>query len=699
MKTSHRLTILTLGLALAASQGHALTRNLEWLDHGLVAVNTSGSDVFLSWRLLGTEWKTASFNVYRDGVKIATIPSTGATNYTDKSGSATAKYSVRTVLSGVEQAVDTAVTPWKHQWLSIPTTPPDSALSSGDTAYHTYTAGDASAGDVDGDGEYELIVKWDPSNAKDNSQSGHTGNVYLDAYKLSGKRLWRIDLGPNIRAGAHYTQFQVYDFDGDGKAELICKTAPGTKDASGAYLTTGTAAGADNSKDYRNSSGYILTGPEWLTLFDGATGKELNTVDYLPGRGTVSAWGDGYGNRVDRFLAYTAWLDGIHPSAVFQRGYYTRTALTAWDVVNKKLVKKWAYDRPLPSGEGGQGNHNGSVGDVTGTGKDVIMLGSSAINSDGTLLWDNKWGHGDAMHLGTMDPSLGGRQIWSVKEDSMGSALVDAKTGKTLWSVLATSDVGRGMAADIDSTHAGYEVWSAGMTGVYDIKGKQISTVTPTDNFRLYWDGGLYDNILDGTKLDKWTGSTTSRLFTFYNYPAGNGVAPNNGTKSTPCLAADILGDWREEVIYRTAKNDSLIIFTSVMPTGHRMYTPMHDPQYRASIAWQNNAYNQPPHLSFLLSDTAHWPTPDIKLIGQPATILPVGLEGQATHLGKVRSQATVQLMGQGSASLPADFDLRAGVLELRDLRGRLAARVVPVDGSFAVPTGLPRGVYLLRTP
>ena len=702
MKKIYKTFVVAMALAGAVATT-AATRNLEWLDRGLVAVNTGGSNVYLSWRLLATEWKTASFNIYRDGAKIATVPATGATNYSDNSGSATAKYSVRAVVGGVEESAGTPVTPWKNQWLSIPFQAPAGGTTKAGIAY-SYIPSDASVADLDGDGRYEVVVKLDAVKSgtdtglgQDNSQPGYTPPVVLQAYTLDGKLLWSIDLGINIRMGAHYTQFQVYDYDGDGKAELIVKTAPGTKDGTGAYLSTGSAAGADNTKDYRNSSGYILSGPEWLTLFDGATGKELNTVDYLPGRGTVSAWGDSYGNRVDRFLAYTAWLDGVHPSAVFQRGYYTRTALTAWDVSNKKLVKKWAYDRPLPSGDKGQGNHNGTVASVSGDGKDEIFLGSSAVASDGTLFWDNQWGHGDAMHLGAMDPDLGGKQIWAVKEDSMASVLCDAKTGKTLWSIPATSDVGRGMAADIDSVHKGYEVWSSATSGVYDIKGKKISSNLPSDNFRIYWDGDLYDEVLDGTKLDKWNGNGTTRLFTFYNYPAGDGVATNNGTKSTPCLVADIFGDWREEVVYRTARNDSLIIFTTTIPTTHRMYTPMHDPEYRAAIAWQNGAYNQPPHLSFLLSDTVHWPTPDVNLIGKPA-ISPVEISASSGRLAALSSQSMFQFVGQNSIALPQGMDERTGLFEVRDLRGRLCAKVALQEGRLVLPAGMVHGIYLLRT-
>jgi len=614
----HRTALRTLLVALLGCSGLSMAaRNMEWLDRGLTAVNTGGTNVYLSWRLLGTEWKTASFNIYRDGTKIATTAVGAATNYVDASGSATAKYTVRAVIGGTEQVADAAVTPRTKPWLSIPLKVPGTG----------YMPNDASAGDLDGDGQYEIILKWDPSNSKDNSQSGATGNVFLDAYKLNGTRLWRIDLGQNIRAGAHYTQFQVADYDGDGKAELIVKTAPGTKDGTGAYLSKGAAAGAANTTDYANSSGYVLSGDEYLTVFNGKTGAEMATVDYVPARGTVSSWGDSYGNRVDRFLAATAYLgNGTKPSAVFQRGYYTRMAITAWDWNGTTLSQRWAYDaKTSGSGGYGQGNHNLSVGDVDGDGYDEIIEGASAINHDGTFMYRTGYGHGDAMHLGKMDPDNSDLLVWEVHEETgsaYGYELHNARTGTVIWGAKTGTDNGRGMAADIDASSPGYEMWSYGADGIWSVKGKQLSTSRPSLNFRMYWDGDLQDELLDGTKLDKWNGSGTTRLESFYNYPnTTNPVVSNNTTKATPCLVADLFGDWREEVVFGTTNADSLLIFTTTIPTGHRMYTLMHDPVYRDAVAWQNSAYNQPPHLGFLLSDTAKWPTPSIALVNAPALV------------------------------------------------------------------------------
>ena len=243
---------------------------------------------------------------------------------------------------------------------------------------YAYYPNDMSVGDVDGDGQYELFLKWESTHAQDNSYSkGHTGNTYIDCYKLDGTRLWRIDLGKNIRAGAHYTQFMVYDFDGDGKAEMMCKTATGTKDGQGNYVnqaaTDATIKGHDNTKDYRNSSGQILSGPEYLTVFDGLTGRAIHTTWYLPGRagtgktlpsgggateggselGKVSVfpsgfWGDNYGGRSERFLGAVAYVNGANEKfcGIFCRGYYTQAYVWAVSFDGTRLHTEWLHASP-----------------------------------------------------------------------------------------------------------------------------------------------------------------------------------------------------------------------------------------------------------------------------------------------------------------------------------------------------------------
>jgi hypothetical protein len=595
-------------------------RNMENLDRGLVAVKV-GSGVYVGWRVLGTDAASTGFNVYRDGVKVNSAVVTGATNLVDAAGTISSTYTVKAVVGGVEQAMGGTASVWAAQGKAIPLKRPAGGTTPDNVAY-TYTPNDMATGDLDGDGQWELVVKWDPSNSKDNSQNGYTGNVFIDAYELNGTRLWRIDLGVNIRAGAHYTQMLVGDYDSDGKAEIALKTAPGTKDGTGAYLGLGSAAGAAHTTDYRNSKGYILSGAEFLTVFNGLTGKEMATINYVPARGTVSSWGDSYGNRVDRFLATNAYLDGTKPSMVFQRGYYTRMAVAAFDWNGTTLSQRWSYNSAT-SGSGcyGQGHHNLSSADVDSDGKDEIIEGSCAINDDGTFMYRTGLGHGDAMHVGDLLPSRAGLEVFTVHEETSaayGYEMHDAATGAHIWGVKTGTDNGRGLAADIDSNYAGYEAWSFGSSNVFTSQGVATSNGRPSINFRIYWDGDLQDEILDGTKLDDWTGSGTNRLMSFYNYPTtSNGAVANNTTKATPGLVADLLGDWREEAIFPMSSGDSLVIFTTTTPTTHRLYTLMHDPVYRNAISWQNTAYNQPPHLGFFLGNgVAKAPVPNIKLVG-----------------------------------------------------------------------------------
>lgn len=638
MKKTTLIFVLTVLIALLSTTLNSATRQMEYLNRGLVAVKISGG-VYLSWRFLGTDNPATGFNIYRNNTLITATPITTTTNYTDPSGTSSSNYQVLPVLNGVEDTIAVkTVTPWAAQYKSIQLNRPPSGItlpnkygSTGKTATGTYPNGqpygyspnDCSVGDVDGDGEYEIIVKWDPSNSQDNSYYGITGNVYLDAYKLDGTQLWRIDLGKNIRAGAHYTQFLVYDFDGDGLAEVICKTAPGTIDGTGNYVIMNN----DNpTADYRSLDvtqitgskmlGTVLNGPEYLTLFDGKTGEELNTIAYNPPRGSLSSWGDSYGNRSDRFLACVAYLDGVHPSVVMCRGYYAKTTLAAYDVQDKKLVQRWFYDSGTTAGVGayGQGNHNLSVADVDADGKDEIIYGACTIDDNGTLLYRTGLGHGDAMHVSDMDPDNPGLEVWVVHEETSaayGYELHDAKTGTILWGTNTASDNGRGMAGDIDARYPGFEMWSSAGSGVYSCKGIKISNSKPSTNFRVYWDGDLQDELLDGVKITKWTGNGTSTLLT------GSGVSSCNSTKATPNLSADILGDWREEVIlWETSDSSKIRIYTTIEPTTHRLFTPMHDPVYRLGIAWQNVAYNQPPHLGLYIGDgLANVTQPDIEMI------------------------------------------------------------------------------------
>lgn len=653
-------------LLLYAPHLFSATKQMEYLDRGVVAVKVN-KGVFLSWRFLGTDAAATGFNIYRDGTKVNASPITTKTNYVDANGTTTSKYVVKTVVNGKETEASTAVTPWAEQYKTLTLKRPGSS----------YTPNDMSVGDVDGDGQYELFVKWNPDNAKDNSQSGVTDKVYIDCYRMDGTYLWRIDLGINIRAGAHYTQFQVYDYDGDGKCEMVCKTAPGTKDGKGKYVLMGT----DNATaDYRNSSGYILSGPEYLTIFEGATGAEINTVAYNPGRGNVtnkSTWGDTYGNRCDRFLACTAYLDGVHPSIVMCRGYYTQSNLTAYDFDGKKLTQRWEH-HSTKSGEGayGEGYHNLSAADVDGDGKDEIIYGSACIDDDGSLYYRTGFGHGDAMHVSDMDPDRDGLEGWFVHEEGdakYSHEFRDLKTGKVIFGLAGTGkDNGRGLAADIDASHKGFECWSSQGAGTYDCKGNVISTNKPSVNFRVYWDGDLQDELLDGTKCDKWTGNGTTRLITFKGSSC-------NGTKNTPCLSGDIIGDWREEVILQDG--DKLYIYTTTIESDYRLFTPMHDAVYRCGVAWQNTAYNQPPHLGFYIGGGIDKVAqPDIYTPGHSTT--QAATEATLTYTGNLNQEL---LPNEALSAITFTFGGAATGVEVSALPKGLTQKA---DGNTVVISG-----------
>jgi len=674
------LIIIATGL-FSGARVHA-ARIMERLDRGVVAVHQPDGKVFVSWRLLASDPENTAFNVYRttapgparEGrpsqfgpqrdqgpvtLKLNAQPLAGPTWLIDSTAALEREstYFIRAVVDGVEATPSaTFILPAGAPPLpyhSIPIQTPEG-----------YTPNDASLGDLDGDGRYEIILKQE-QRPRDNSGAGFTGETLLQAYTLGGKKLWTINLGKNIREGAHYTMFMVMDFDGDGRAEVACKTADGTVDGTGKVIgdlaadwrepatasavpssdRTGSATTADGRLVAR-IEGRILRGPEYLTIFDGLTGAALATTKYLPGRHPETdsptsdrlkeIWGDGYANRSDRFLAGVAYLDGELPSLIMCRGYYTRTVLAAWDWRGGKLTSRWVFDSdkigPTNSTNPwrGQGNHNLSVADVDGDGRDEIIYGAMVVDDDGKGLYSTGWGHGDALHVGDFVPDNPGLEAGDIQErfDQQGLSLRDACTGKpifTIPSVKADEDggdkgegPGRGNTFNIDPRFPGAESWAAGagMDGLYDAHGHKFLEKRPRGfpvNFGIYWDGDLLTELLDGNRIVKWnweTGVLDPLL-------VAHASTSNNGTKSTPALSADLWGDWREEVIWRTRDNKELRIYTSTTPTKHRLYTLMHDSQYRLAIAWQNTAYNQPPHPSFYLDESAPLPLrPQIRFPG-----------------------------------------------------------------------------------
>ena len=632
-------------MALVSSGPAAAQPVMENLGRGVVVVRTSDRSAYIGWRLLATDPAGVGFNLYRASgstppVRLNKTPITRTTDHVDNMLEPAIDYTyiVRAVTRGREQmpgasVVLPAATPIR-QFLPIPLQRPDGGVvtgPSGAPAPFTYNANDASVGDLDGDGEYEIVLKWEPSNARDTASRGVSGPVILDAYKMNGVRLWRIDLGRNIRAGAHYTQFIVYDLDGDGRAELACKTADGTRDGRGKLI-------GDGAKDYRSlveatdgvrvasasdaRFGKVLAGPEYLTVFDGATGAALATVDYVPGREPQDGWGgiggnggtDDDGNRADRFLAGVAYLDGRLPSLLTARGYYGRSVIAAWDWRGGALTSRWVFDsgsapppypNPKASPYSGQGNNSLAIADVDADGRDEIVYGAMVVDDNGTGRFSTGLRHGDALHAGDLDPARPGLEVFGIHENedatvtlgTPGAALYDARTGEIIWSHLPGGDVGRGLAADVDPRHPGAEFWTSAPLGLLDVRGRRISDAPVSVNFAVWWDADPLREILDRNWIAKWDPAASSlvRLLT------AEGATSNNGSKATPALSADLFGDWREEVIWRTEDNGSLRIYTTTIPAASRLETLMHDRTYRLAIAWQNVGYNQPPHPGFFL--------------------------------------------------------------------------------------------------
>jgi rhamnogalacturonan endolyase len=639
-----RLAVALAFACSAATIAHAQPL-MENLGRGVVVVRTGERSAYIGWRLLGTDPEAVAFNLYRAAgdrppVRLNGSPLTKTTDYVDTTldPAVANAYTVRAIAGGKERAPSAPfVLPANapvRQFLTVPLQrPPGGTVPgpAGQPSAFTYRANDASAADLDGDGEYEIVLKWDPSNSRDTASNGVTGSVILDAYELDGKRLWRIDLGRNIRAGAHYTQFIAYDLDGDGRAEVACKTADGTVDGKGKAI-------GDSTKDYRSlleptdgaraasaadpRLGKILAGPEYFTIFDGLTGAALATTEYVPGREPLDGWGgiggngrnDTTGNRVDRFLAGVAYLDGRLPSVIMARGYYGRTVLAAWDWRGGALTSRWVFDsgsapppypNPAASPFSGQGYHSLSIADVDADGRDEIVYGSMVVDDNGKGLFSTGLRHGDALHVGDLDPARPGLEVFGIHENeddtvklgTPGLALYDARTGEIVWGLLPGQDVGRGLAADVDPRHPGAEFWTEAPAGLLDVRGTKISEAPPTSNFAVWWDADPLRELLDRNWIAKWNPAAASldRLLT------ADGAAANNGGKATPVLSGDLLGDWREEVIWRSDDDTSLRIYTTTIPAASRVVTLMHDRTYRLAIAWQNVGYNQPPHPGFFL--------------------------------------------------------------------------------------------------
>lgn len=589
----------------------------EKLSRGLIGIPTE-EGMYFSWRMTLEDAAGLQFDLYRSSgggaeVKLNKEPIDRTSDFLDR----TVDYTVdnRWTLKATTGEVAT----WtrlkgekRNPYLSIPICKPEDGEIAGEP--FTYTANDCSVGDLDGDGEYEIILKWSPSNSKRPPQRGFTGNTYLDAYKMDGTRLWRIDLGPNVRSGAATTNFLVFDFDGDGCAEICCKTGDGTVDGLGHRI-------GDAQVDWRTwdkkspTYGKIVNGPEYLTVFEGRTGKELDSKEYIPTRYPLDGWGgvggncgnDNTGGRSDRFTAGVAFLDGKTPSPIMVRGWYGRTVVAAWTFTNGALKHTWTFDSAAPGWEAysGMGNHSVTVADFDGDGCDEICVGAMTVDHDGKGLFTTGLRHGDALHAGRFIPSRQGMQVFGVHENEGDNEIVkrtpavamfDGATGEIIWQDGLGQDAGRGVAADIDPRYDGAECWcNIGGLRRGDT-GEIISNRKPDScNFTIYWDADPLAELLDHVSISKWNWNAESTDLLL----KAEGVVSNNGTKGNPCLSGDILGDWREEVIWPSEDQTELRIYSTTIPAVDRRATWMNDRQYRLAIAWQNVAYNQPPHPSF----------------------------------------------------------------------------------------------------
>jgi rhamnogalacturonan endolyase len=675
ISSCRRLALGMMGLLLVAGGAQA-QRRMEYLGRGTVAVPLTGG-VLVHWRITGPEYAGgATYNLYRGTAKIAS--DLKVSNYTDANSTGEG-YSVAAVVDGVEQSRSAAVAPLAKQFFTIP-------VRAIDGKYDAYEINDASVGDLDGDGEYEIVVK---RLSIDDTPAATTYH-YLEAYKLDGKFLWAINLGPNLINKVE-VNFLVYDLDGDGKAEVATRTSDGFTDGTGKNI--GDRDG-DGKVSYRatavlNSSYYRIDGPDYISVFEGATGKELAWGKYID-RDPLLQWGTSgmsesqLSHRAEKCMWSVAYLDGVNPSFVISRGIYHRIKLEAWKFRGGALTKEWAFDTDpngVASAYTGSGYHNFIVGDVDGDGKDETMYGSMGVDEAGKGMYSTGFGHGDAQHLADINPDIKGLEHFACLEGANGStipglSLRNATTGAIQWKLTADGDIGRCLTADIDENHKGYEMWGSANSSIYSSTGTVISTTQPTTagggatyNFGIWWDGDLMRELLDRTVITKWnaTNKATDRVATLYNIAS---IVANNGTKSNPSLMADVLGDWREEAIFPLADQTGLVVFVTPFPTAQRMYTLMHDPNYRTAISWQQNSYNQPPNLGFYFGVGMATPTaPNITVIGGTTGVQAGSAKATAFGLRRVGDQLRYSAVG-GDAKL----------------------RLRRVDGSQGVVWALPAG-------
>jgi len=648
---------------------------MEKLDRSVIAQRVSGG-VYVNWRITSDEWYNTSYRLYRDGTLIYESGVSGASNYLDVSGTTTSVYTVIAVKNDVLSAPSAATSVITTGYIDIPMR---NIKTLGKTGYFL---NDCTAADLDGDGQMEIIVKrlntdWSTTN---------TNYTFFEAYKLDGTFLWAIDVGPNITMDVEIN-IAAFDFDGDGKAEVFMRTSDNTVFGDGTSVGDRDGDGVTNYRYSIGGDGFMNAGPEYLSLIDGETGAELDWVNFIA-RGSSSDWGDDYGHRANKFFFGAPYLDGVKPSLFIGRGIYTQTKMATYDVVNKQLVARWTY---TSSGDYSyQGNHNYTIADTDGDGCDEIVWGSMCVDHTGTGLYTTALGHGDAMHVGDFDPYYKGIEVFACNEANPGTNLRDGATGKILMRHITSGDCGRCGAGNISDDFKGAEIWG-GSIGASATDREKITHFGVAENYSVYWDGDLLQEICDHTGFSTSTGVGYGQITKFNGY--GNistlltaSAYSCNYTKGTPCLQADLVGDWREEEIWWRTDSLALRMYITPYQTEHRIYSLLHDHQYRQAVCWQMCGYNQPPHTSFYLGSDFPTPIPakstNGKLVLNGATAV-----WDTTSLNWMEGDSAAALLA-GTSTLIPYTDGRQVLLDTRGtnktltLAGTLKPELLMVSGT-----------------
>ena len=590
-------------------------KQMEELDRGFVAVQ-SEEGTFLSWRFLATDDLDLAFNVYKDGTLLNSNPIADVTSYSVAGVTENATYTLIPVVGGVEQVskAQEAIF-FGGEYLSIPV----KQYEVGD-----YDINDASVGDLDGDGQYEIVVRREPANMDYLTRVAYP---LIEAYELDGTHMWTINIGPN-EINPIDINFIVYDMNGDGKAELVMRSFEATVDGVGNVVGDVNGDGKtryDSKVDkvvVMKDRSYLSKPPEFLSMYDGETGAEIARTDLLPARDPLNSWyvDSDYGKQVKRashFLFCVAYLDGEKPSLVHFRGAWATCKVAAYDIVDNQFELRFLVDcenNETLENLYNTGYHSIAVADVDYDGKDEIITGAAAIDDDGSIMYTvqatkedgkvMKLGHGDAFDVAVMSPDTPQFYVWACRETAklpVNIGLHNALTGEIIFGETKPKDTGRSRAADIDPTSRGWEMWGSTDTPLTSFTGEVLSETCPSSmNMKMYWDGDLLAELVDhdGNRemnVLKWDWEN-KQLNTIL---VAKGSASNGGSKGQTCLVADIVGDWREELIVRTADNTQMRIYSTTIATEYRIPTLMHDVTYRESVAWQNNHYNQPTNTSF----------------------------------------------------------------------------------------------------